>query len=253
MGAGRHQPPRVSLLDCDPDLGADLPADEFEQARGRSVAAVVEVPGPRWDPAPLRRAADPGWLGLFVVRGFMTRTVAVGGRTACELFGPGDIIRPWDADGEYEPLPITLAWQVLRSVRLAVLDTAFVHRIATWPPVSARIVGRIADRARYLALLHAVSQVPRTDGRLLILFWMLADRWGTMTPDGITLTVPLTHELLATIVGVRRPAVTLALGRLADAELLQRLARDRWRLTRAAVEHLHQPESLTLVRPARTP
>jgi CRP/FNR family transcriptional regulator, cyclic AMP receptor protein len=234
----------VALLDADPDLGAGLGDDDLAEARRHAVAPILDLDPPGWDPSPLRAAAEDGWLGLLLIDGLMIRRVTVGKRRACELFGPGDLIRPWDTDGEYEPLPITVDWQILKSSRLAVLDTAFVVRIARWPSVSSRIVGRVAQRARYLALTQAVTHLPRASSRLLILFWLLAERWGKVGPDGIHIPLPLTHEVLATLVGAQRPTVTLALQRLARAGLLTRETRQRWLLTHAAVAQLKRPESI---------
>jgi DNA-binding transcriptional ArsR family regulator len=173
--------------------------------------------------------------------------VTVGKRGACELFGPGDLIRPWDPDAEYDPLPITVDWLVLKPARLAVLDTAFVLRVAHWPSVSSRIVGRAVQRARYLALTQAVMHLPRAHPRLLILFWLLAQRWGRVGPDGVHVSLPLTHEVLAMLIGAQRPTVTIALQRLARAGLLIREATDRWLLTNQAIERLGRPESLALI------
>ena len=64
------------------------------------------------------------------------------------MFGPSDLFRPRDTDGEYDPLPIHLAWLVLKPTRLAVLDTTFILRMARWPSINGRIVSRVAHRAR---------------------------------------------------------------------------------------------------------
>lgn len=238
---------RVALLDADPDLGAGLSSHDFEVARRYSVAGTVEIEGHSWDPTAISQAADDGWLGLFVLSGLLMRRVTVGKRAACELFGAGDVIRPWDSDGEYAPLPITLDWLVLRPGRLAVLDTAFAVRIARWPSITSRLVGRVAARARYLALTQAVTHLPRTHARLLMLFWLLAERWGKVGPDGVHVTLPVTHELLSVLVGSHRPTVTIALQRLARAGLLKRQRSDRWLLTARATELLAHPESLALL------
>lgn len=156
--------------------GAGLPQCQRDAARHRAVAAVIELEGPAWDPAGISEAAEDGWLGLFVLEGLMIRRVRVGRRAACELFGPSDLIRPWDTDGEYEPLPISVDWLVLKRSRLAVLDTGFALRVAPWPSITSRIVSRVAQRGRYLALTQAVTHLPRAYARLLILFWLLAER-----------------------------------------------------------------------------
>jgi CRP-like cAMP-binding protein len=238
---------RVIMLDFDPDLAEGISDAELEIARRHSAAHVVQLDGPTWNPEPIARASDPGWLGLCQLDGLMIRRVNVGKRSACELFGPGDIIRPWDADGEYDPLPISLEWIVVRPTRLAVLDSAFALRVARWPQVSGRICGRIAHRARNLALTQAVTHLPRAHPRLLMLFWILADRWGTVSPEGVRVALPLTHETLAMLVGSRRPTVTIALQRLARAGLLVRESGDRWLLTTRAIELLAHPESLAVI------
>jgi hypothetical protein len=207
-----HPRPRVVLLDADPDLGRDLGGQEFEVARAQSVAHVIKLDGPVWDTTAAADTAEAGWLGLFVLDGLLIRRVTVGQRSACELFGPGDVLRPWDSDGDYDPLPISVAWLVLRPSRLA-----------------------------------AVTHVSRTHPRLLLLFWLLAERWGRVGPDGVHVTLPLTHEVLAMLVGSHRPSVTIALQRLARAGLLTRQGPDRWVLTSRAVEVLAHPESLALI------
>ena len=237
----------VALLDADPDLATGVPPEELEVARGRAVAAVMDIEPPAWDPAPLVARSESGWLGLFVLDGLLLRRVEVGKRSACELFGPSDLVRPWDTDGEYDPLPISVNWLVLKRTRLAVLDTTFALRIARWPTISSRLVSRVAQRARYLALTQAVTHLPRAYVRLLILFWLLADRWGRVGTEGVYVTLPLTHEVLAMLIGAHRPTVTIALQRLTRAGFLIRERSDRWLLTNSAIETLQHPESMALV------
>jgi hypothetical protein len=52
------------------------------------------------------------------------------------------------------------------------------------------------------------------DERLLLLLWHMADRWGRVTPHGVSLSLRLTHELLADLIAVQRPSVTLSLQQL---------------------------------------
>jgi CRP/FNR family transcriptional regulator, cyclic AMP receptor protein len=240
----------VSVLDADPDLAVGLSEEELDGARRRAMAAIVEIEPPNWDAQAVTRMAQEGWLGLFMIDGLMIRRVAVGKRAACELFGPSDLIRPWDTDGEYDPLPISVDWIVLKPASLAVLDTGFVLRVARWPSINSRLVSRVAQRARYLALTQAVTHLPRAHPRLLILFWLLAERWGKVGPDGVHVTLPLTHEVLGMLIGAQRPTVTIALQRLGRAGLLVREDTDRWLLTNHAIERLRHPESLALIEAA---
>jgi CRP/FNR family transcriptional regulator, cyclic AMP receptor protein len=248
--AARHRHSIVALLDEDPDLGAGLTPEEFEAARPRAVAAVIDIDPPTWDVSSLRERSDPSWLGLMMLDGLVLRRVQVGRRAACELFGPGDLLRPWDTDGEYDPLPITVSWLVLKPTRMAVLDNNFVLRTARWPVINSRLVGRVAQRARYLALTQAVTHLPQAHARLLLLFWLLAERWGNVGPEGVHVRLPVTHEVLAMLVGAQRPTVTLALQRLSRARLVIRERPDRWLLTNSAIEMLGRPESLDLIEAA---
>ena len=51
-----------------------------------------------------------------------------------------------------------------------------------------------------------------------------------MTTEGIALRLPLTHRLLAELIGARRPTVTTAVGQLESRGALSRRPRDEWLL-----------------------
>jgi CRP/FNR family cyclic AMP-dependent transcriptional regulator len=237
----------VKVLGVDPDLATGIDPSELHQATQYALARVMDLRPPDWDPTPIQMASKDSWLGLLVTDGLLLRCVTIGRRGTCELFGPGDLIRPWDADGEYAPLPISLQWRVMQPTRLAVLDAGFAKRISRWPSITSQLLSRVARRARYLALTQAATHLPRVHARLLILFWLLAERWGNVTPDGVRITLPLTHEVLGRLVGAQRPSVTLALRRLEEAGLLDRQHPSQWLLTQLAVERLAQPDSLRLI------
>lgn len=236
----------IALFDADPDLAAGLEQSAIAAARNAAVAPLLELRPPSWDPTELHGAATDDWLGLFLIEGVMIRRVRIVGRAGCELFGGGDLLRPWDADDVYDPLPVEVDWLVLTPARVAVLDGAFARRIAPWPTISGRIAGRIAHRARYLSLTQAVTHIPRADVRLLLLFWLFAERWGKMGPDGVRVRLPLTHEVLAMLAGAHRPTVTIALQRLSRAGLLVRERSDCWLLTHHTLERLAEPDVLHL-------
>lgn len=62
-------------------------------------------------------------------------------------------------------------------------------------------------------------------------FWHLAERFGRVTAEGISLEMPLTHEMLAKLVGATRPTVTTGLGRLTARGLLTREPDGNWWLS----------------------
>lgn len=226
----------VRLLEADPDLSRAVPAEQAMHARRHSLTRAIAVNRRHWTPAEFSSAANPAWLGLYVLSGLLVRRTRVGSRDAGELLGPGDLFRPWDEDHGYEPLAVETDWLVLSPARLAVLDHHFVARMAPWPAVGAALAGHLSDRVRQQAALQAISHLPRADTRLLFTFWILADRMGTVRPDGVVVRLPVTHSVLATLIGSHRPTVTIALRTLADDGLLRRTSRDEWLMTRAAVE-----------------
>lgn len=67
------------------------------------------------------------------------------------------------------------------------------------------------------------------DERIHVLLWHLALRWGQLTPQGATLSLPLTHALLAEMIASRRPTVTKALTLLAQQDRV-RPTDDGWLL-----------------------
>jgi CRP-like cAMP-binding protein len=235
------------LLNADPDLGSLIPAAEAEDARRLSAARMLELTGRDWDPSPLRKIASAAWLGLYLLDGLLIRRVTVGGHASSELLGAGDVIRPWDQDGGYAPLPITVELVILKPGTVAVLDDQFAMRVARWPSISAVLMQRFATRARHLTLLQAVTHLPRIHARLLLTLWVLAERWGTVVPRGVQIKLPLTHRTLATLVGCQRPSATIALRKLSQAGLLVRESRNSIVLTRKAIASLREPESLMLM------
>jgi CRP/FNR family cyclic AMP-dependent transcriptional regulator len=229
----------VHLLDLDPDLGRDVPAAQREQARRHAVARERFLYAGHGQPVDLSTMTASGSLGLLMADGLLLRRVTVASRVAGELFGPGDLLRPWDNDVvPYTPLKISVDWLVLTPASVAVLDHEFTQRVARWPSISIAVMQRAAERAGRLALRTAIAQLTRVDTRLLLIFWLLANRWGAVTPDGIRVQLPLTHEILAMLVGNQRPTVTLGLQKLAQQGLLIRHSSDEWLLTNQAIQTL---------------
>jgi CRP-like cAMP-binding protein len=118
---------------------------------------------------------------------------------------------------------------VLEPARLAVLDRRFAVALAAWPEVTAAILDRMMARSRWLAFHLAVAHLRRVETRVHVTLWHFADRWGHVGPNGVELRLSLTHALLAEIVAVERPSVTLALTALRDQGLVER-DDNLWRL-----------------------
>jgi hypothetical protein len=210
----------VHLLVEDPDLGSGLDPGRLAAARRELVAAAHELPAGPWEPDG-GIEVGPGCMGLFVLSGFIARRVDRGGRYSAELLGPGDVIRPWD--GEDPTLLFNVYWNVLQPSRIAVLDLAFASRLVRYPETSSVLVARAMRRPRALAVQMAISHHFRLDHRVWLALWHLAGRWGKVTPQGVVLDVPITHDLLSDLVAAHRPSVTVAFGSLSEAGLVERV------------------------------
>ena len=242
----------VSLLDVDAELAALVPDERRQLARRAAAASVVRLPAGGWDAARDAGLARGGY-GLFVVDGMLIREVGLNHRFGAELLSGGDLLRPWEHDGEGAggTLPFRSEWRVVLPTRLAVLDLRWAARVAPWPQIGAELAGRGVIRSRRLAVAMVIAQHPKLEGRLLLLFWDLADRYGRVRPDGVHLDVPLTHEVLAHLAGAQRPSVSGALGRLAAAGHLRREGRT-WVLL-GEPPSVEAPEPAELTAPGRLP
>ena len=219
----------IQLLDEDPDLADGVDPAQREIARRELTAEVIERPrGPLESQPGL--TSTTGALGLLVVDGLIARRTSMAGRRSLELLGAGDIIRPWQNDGHHSVSPFEAVDQVLEPVRLAILDRAATARIGRWPEVMTCLTVRVMNRARAVSGHLVLSQIPRVDERLHVLLWHLADRWGKVTPEGITLPLRLSHEMLGALIGAQRPTVTLALRGLTDRGAVVRRADRTWLL-----------------------
>ncbi len=217
--------PRALVLDEDADLASLLPAARAEAARAVSAASVLSVPAGEWSAAGDADHARDG-LGLLVFEGLLVRRVGFDGRFGAELLGPGDLLRPWESDGDAGgSLPFETTWRVMIPTRMAVLDLAWATRMAAYPSIAASLVGRALARSQRLATSMAIVQLPRLDDRLWMLFWELADRYGRVHADGVHIDLPLTHELLSHLAAARRPSVSGALTRLAEQGRVRRTGR----------------------------
>jgi CRP/FNR family transcriptional regulator, cyclic AMP receptor protein len=213
----------IHLLDVEPELGEGMnPQERAAAARVLAVPSYVLDPGP-WDPHGELGDIHPV-IGLLFVDGMLTRDLHFAGRTTTELVGAGDILRPWDDDVAFDALPVAASWHVHAPGRVAILDTRVAIAAGRWPPIATALHARHVRRARSLAFQRAIAQLPRVDDRMLVLLWVLAERWGRVSPAGVRVPVSLPHRTLATLVGARRPSVTTALTGLAREGLIERTA-----------------------------
>lgn len=221
----------INVLDEDPDLAEHLSTPRLEEARRAAVARVLLLQAGAWS-APEERLAETGATGLLILEGVLGRSVSIEGRAGLDLFGTGDLVRPWETAESEMIAPSEVRWWALRPTRLAVLDARFTSRMCVYPEVIDELSGRLQRRSSSHALRSAIMQQAHLSERLRLLLWHLADRFGRVHPEGVVLPVPLSHELLAQLVGARRPSVSRALKELERAEVIARRPDGSWLLAR---------------------
>jgi hypothetical protein len=219
--------PLVRLLDIDPGLGARLRDDDRAEAREllRLRTAVFEPgPVPLLDPEARGHA-----VGVFVLSGLLLEETHVDAHPSVRVLGPSDIALP--RPPVLESLAIDVRWTASMETRVAILDDRLQQAFAMWPGLALALLDRVADQGARAGLYKAIAQMPRVEDRLEATFWELADRWGRVTLGGIHVPLRLTHDVLARLVGGRRPTISLALGVLTERGAVARRPDGSWLLT----------------------
>jgi CRP/FNR family cyclic AMP-dependent transcriptional regulator len=172
-----------------------------------------------------------GCLGMLILDGRMIVELHEGRGRIGWVVGEDDVVRPWEL--QEIALARTAAWRALKPTRIALLDNQFALRARHIPQVVCGLLSRSARTTQWLLAKSLIASSPRLEDRLMLMFALLGERWGRVAADGILLDLPLTHDLLATLCGARRPAITQALGAALRKEgTVTRLADGRWLLRR---------------------
>ena len=218
----------VNVVDEDPELGRHLSEEALEKGRRDAVARLLTVEVGEWFP-PSQIPAEAGAIGLLLLDGVIVRSVSVVDRQGVELFGAGDLVRPVEpAEEAHVMVPAEVGWWALTRTRLAVLDARFMGRMCAYPEVVDQLIGRLERRSSTHALRLTIIQQPRLSNRVHLLLWHLADRFGEPDDRGVVVPLPLSHELLAQLVGAQRPSVSRALKDLERAGVVARRPDGSW-------------------------
>lgn len=237
--------PLISVLELDPDLRTGVPQSDLACATAAAAARAVDLGPGR---CPFEPQQQTGGLGLLLISGVILIEVRVGQRTHADVLTGGDVLLPWLADESGASVGSSLGARVIRPARVALLDRAFALRTARWPEITSNVLGRVVARARRLSMQAAVNAMPRIQDRIELTLWLLADRFGNMTPEGAVVELPLTHAHLAEVIGCQRPSVTSALSALQAAGRLEVVGPRTWRLC----ERPDSLEELAAATPAPT-
>jgi hypothetical protein len=204
-----------------------VPAAQISRARVELTARVQTLRRGHWA---VPTNEDPGGLGFLLLDGLLARDLILAGTTATDLLGEGDVLQPWVPTREDGLVRYHVQWHVLGTLRLAVLDGAFTRQLASWPQVMGALLERVVRRVQRMSIHQALLQLSPVETRLLVLFWHLAERWGHVTPDGITVRLRISHEVLGQLVGCRRASVTTALRHIDESGLIVRKTDGSWLL-----------------------
>ena len=104
----------IRVFDRDPDLLAGVEEPATTHLRTRMTARRVWVERVPWLPT-VTADERRGHLGLLIIDGLLVRTLHLAGRESSEVIGPGDLIRPWDADDASGSVACASEWRVLTS------------------------------------------------------------------------------------------------------------------------------------------
>lgn len=227
MSAARetHAERLVRVLDFDPELAAGLERTRLQAGRDRAVAPVRSLDSCTRETSDL---AGAGSIGVLILTGLIARDLCyTHGHAWSELLGPGDLIHPWFGVERYFSVPFDIRWELVEPGEVAVLDREFATRIAEFPEIVASLVQRSVMRTRRLGTYLALAGTRTLEERLHALLWLYADRWGTVTPEGVVIPVRLPHRTLAAAVSANRSSVSVALGSLRRRGLAAREG-DHW-------------------------
>jgi CRP-like cAMP-binding protein len=223
----------IDLVDAWPEIAGSIPSAEMGLARRALVTRVITATNE--DPFELLGTRALTRLTFLVVEGVVMKVTSFAGRSALELLGPGDLLAPPLTAARQVESPAVSRYMAHGMASVAVLDDRFRRAAWRWPGLFDCLhegLGRQTHRAsRHLAILH----LPRVEDRIVALFADLAERFGRMTPDGIVIDLPLTHQVIGDLVASRRPTISIALQTLAADGVVQRLDDGRWHLAAHAV------------------
>jgi CRP/FNR family cyclic AMP-dependent transcriptional regulator len=208
------------LLDLDPELGGGLSdAQRSEAGRELVVRTATLEPG-GWS----GELSEREGFGFLVIEGALARRVTADRGRSLEVLMKGDLVRPWQED-------ISRAGSVFFALiesRVAILDRSVVDAITRWPPLFDALLERALRRVGRLGTQAAVDSRVGIEWRVLLTLAHLAERCGIRGAEGVVVPLPLSHQMLADLVGARRPTVSSALSRLAAEGTLRRTEERGW-------------------------
>jgi CRP-like cAMP-binding protein len=212
----------VPLLELDPELASALSDQQRAEAAPALLVRTVVLTPKSWRGG----LSAQDLFGLLVIDGALIRRVAADRGRSLEVLTKGDLARP-----AQEGVRNGSSFSALTETRLAILDQRVANAIAHWPPLFDALLERAMRRVRRLGAQAALDSRVGIERRVLLTLMHLAERCGRRTPEGVVIPLPLSHQMLAELVGAQRPSVSTALSRLASSGALKRTDKRGWIVT----------------------
>lgn len=212
----------VSLLELDPELAQGLSEQQRAEAAPALLVRTIVLEPKGWRGELSAREL----FGLLVIDGALIRRVAADRGRSLEVLTKGDLVRPFE-----EGVRNGSSFSALTESRLAILDQQVANAISRWPPLFDALLERAMRRVRRLGAQAALDSRVGIERRVLLTLMHLAERCGRRTAEGVVVPLPLSHQMLAEMVGAQRPSVSTALSRLASSGALKRTDKRGWIVT----------------------
>jgi CRP/FNR family cyclic AMP-dependent transcriptional regulator len=155
-------------------------------------------------------------------------TTPGGTRATVAVLGRGDVfgeqgLSPRVVSVRPGPITSSEARALVPTAACSVALSALRHAVASDPRVARWIAASVSRRASQVERALARTLVMRVPARLLGVLEDLATNHGCPGPDGVRIDLPLTQDLLASMVGATRESVNRALGQLERTGLVRRI------------------------------
>jgi CRP-like cAMP-binding protein len=215
----------VSLFHVWPDIAGRLSPEERGIAERALAAPLVSAHD---EDLAAALAVERDAFDFVLVDGTVLKETTLAGSSALELLGPGDVLAPPLSAIRQLEFRAVSRYSALGDVSIATLGAGFQRVAVRWPQISDFLHRQIAEQTHRASMHLAMLHLPRAEDRILALFVDVGERFGRVTPDGILIDLPLSHDLIGRLTASRRPTATLALRNLYHQGLLTRSPDNSW-------------------------
>ena len=198
------------------DWLSELPATSVDELRDGASISTFEAGQLVFEPT-----AEPQFVFILetgLVR--MYRSCARGEEVKFGYIQPGEVFGELAAFSKKPRESYAVA--VERSTVIKVEKRAFADAIQSRSSIVFLVAAQIGDRFKEIESRVEDLVFRSARSRLAHIILQLAEDFGEKTEDRLLITTRLTHAELATLVGVSRPTVSIALGEFEDDELITR-------------------------------